>query len=55
VYDALGKEVATLVNDVKPPGTYHMQWDASGVPSGVYYFRITAGKSSEMKKVLLLK
>jgi hypothetical protein len=55
VYNVLGREVATLVNDVKAPGTYSVQWDARAVSSGTYYFRITAGKSAEMKKVLLLK
>jgi hypothetical protein len=41
VYDVLGREVATLVNEVKEPGTHTVQWDASGVASGVYYYRLS--------------
>jgi hypothetical protein len=55
VYNVLGREVATLVNDVKAPGTYNVQWDAREVSSGAYYYRITAGKSAETKRLLLLK
>jgi hypothetical protein len=40
VYDNLGREVATLLNEVKQPGYYTVQWDASGVASGVYYYRL---------------
>jgi hypothetical protein len=55
VYDVLGREVATLVNEVKQPGTYSVTWDASGIASGVYFYRLHAGEFSSMKKMLLLK
>jgi hypothetical protein len=55
VYDVLGREVATLVNEVKQPGAYAVQWDASGVASGVYFYRLQAGGFVQTKKLLLLK
>jgi hypothetical protein len=55
VYDVLGQEVATLVNEVKQPGTYTVQWDASGVASGVYFYRLQAGGFVQTKKLLLLR
>ncbi len=45
VYDVLGRRTATLVNDVQPAGTYAVEWNASGLPSGVYYCRMTAGSN----------
>jgi hypothetical protein len=41
VYDLLGREVATLVNENLPPGSYEVKFDASGLPSGVYFYRLT--------------
>ncbi len=55
VFDLLGREVATLVNEQKSPGTYTMQWNASGVASGVYLYRLTAGAFVETKKCLVLR
>jgi photosystem II stability/assembly factor-like uncharacterized protein len=55
IYDVLGREVATLVNEELHPGTYQAKWDASGQPSGVYYYRLQAGSFSEMKKMVLMK
>ncbi|MBI4547365.1 MAG: T9SS type A sorting domain-containing protein [Ignavibacteriae bacterium] len=55
VYDALGREVATLVNEVKEAGVYTVEWDASGLPSGVYVYRLTAGGSSQARKMLLVR
>lgn len=55
VYDVLGQEVATLVNEVKDPGTYTVQFDASDVPSGVYFYRLHAGDFVATKKLILLK
>jgi hypothetical protein len=55
VYDVLGREVATLVNGVKPMGTYEVTWKAHSVASGVYYYRISAGSFSHGKKLLLLR
>ncbi len=55
VYDMLGREVATLVNEVKDPGTYTVQFDASGSSSGVYIYRLTAGDFTNTKRLVLLK
>lgn len=55
VYDVLGREVATLVNEELHPGAYQVSWNATGAPSGVYYYRLKAGSYSEMKKMVLLK
>jgi photosystem II stability/assembly factor-like uncharacterized protein len=55
VYDALGKEVATVVNEQKSPGTYNINFNASGLSSGIYYYRLTSGNFSETKKMILLK
>jgi len=54
-YDLLGREVATLVNEELPPGTYTRQWDASGVSSGVYFYRLKAGKYVATRKLVLLR
>jgi len=53
VYDVLGREVATLVNEVKEPGVYSVAWDARELSSGVYFYRLTAGRFVETKKLLL--
>jgi hypothetical protein len=55
VYDVLGREVATLVNEVKEPGTYTVQFDGSNLASGVYFYRLQAGTYVETKKLLLLR
>lgn len=55
VYDILGREVATLVNENKPTGVHEVQFDASGLPSGVYLCRMTAGSFMELRKLLLLR
>jgi hypothetical protein len=55
VYDILGHEVATLVNDRKLPGSYSVNWDATGRPSGVYSYRLTAGNFVETRKLILLR
>jgi hypothetical protein len=56
VFDQLGQEVATLVNEVKDPGTYSVNWDAKGVASGVYYYRLEVGNTVlPAKKAMLLK
>ncbi|MCW9066569.1 MAG: T9SS type A sorting domain-containing protein, partial [Ignavibacteriaceae bacterium] len=48
-------EVATLVNDEKPAGTYELNWNAANLPSGVYFYKLQAGKFVETKKMVLLK
>ncbi len=55
VYDALGREVSTLVNEVKPPGTYEVKWDAKGFASGMYIYRFQAGDFVATRKILLLR
>jgi hypothetical protein len=55
VYDVLGREVATLVNEVKQPGAYTVTWDASRMPSGIYFYRLQTGRFTATKKLLLLK
>ena len=55
VTDLLGREVAVLVNEVKPAGVYTATWDAANMPSGVYLCRIVAGDFTRVRKLLLLK
>lgn len=55
IYDILGREIATLVNDQLQPGTYEVAWDASNYPSGVYYYKLKADDFSETKKMILMK
>jgi len=68
VYDLLGREVTTLVNETMQPGSYNVDWDASNYPSGVYFYRLEAGDRStgspkgqtgrgfvESKKMVLVK
>ncbi len=55
VYDLLGREVATLVNEVKEPGRYTVSFDAVGLASGVYYYRLKADTFTATKKLLLLR
>jgi len=55
IYNILGSELETLVNNNLIPGTYETQWSAGDYPSGVYYYKLTAGNYSETKKMILLK
>lgn len=55
IFDILGREVTTLVNEQKQPGKYDVQWNASNNSSGLYFYRIQAGKFVETKKMVLLK
>ena len=55
VYDILGREVATLVNEEKPAGIYESELDASVISSGVYFYRLQASDFVETKKMILLK
>jgi len=55
VYDILGKEVATLVNENKSPGSYQVSFDASGLSSGIYYLAVRFSNLIQTKKMLLLK
>lgn len=55
IYDVLGKEVATLVNEMKQPGFHTVDFDASNLATGVYFYRIDAGEFSSVKKMMLVK
>ena len=56
VYDMLGREIATLVNEEKPIGSYEVEFDAIGLTSGIYYYQIKIGNEfAETKKMVLLK
>ena len=55
IFDALGAEVETLVNGQKMPGNYTVKFDASNLPSGIYYYRLIAGNNTETKKMIYLK
>jgi hypothetical protein len=55
VYDILGKKITTLVNEEKPAGAYELTWNAVGMPSGVYFYKIQAGSFVETKKMILLR
>jgi hypothetical protein len=55
VYNILGKEIAVLVNEVKPAGNYEVNFDASKLSSGVYFYQIQAGNFVETKKMILIR
>lgn len=55
IYDAVGREVQTLVNNTLSPGKYSVSWNASALPSGVYFYRIDAGQFTSIKKMMLIK
>jgi hypothetical protein len=55
VNDALGKQVAILVNGELMPGTYEVEWDGSNYPSGVYFYKLTSENFSETKRMVLIK
>ena len=55
VFDILGNEIETLVNEEKPAGTYELTWNAVKLPSGIYFYQLRAGDFVQMKKMLLLK
>ncbi|RPI70186.1 MAG: T9SS C-terminal target domain-containing protein [Ignavibacteriales bacterium] len=55
VYNALGSEVATLVDEEKPAGIYTANFNASQLPSGVYFYKLETGSMVETKKMILLR
>ncbi len=55
VYDILGKEIETLVNEEKPTGSYEVNFNAGNLASGIYFYTLQAGKFTETKKLILLK
>jgi hypothetical protein len=55
MYDVLGREVQTLVNEQQAPGVYRVNVNAAGFASGVYFYRLEAGSFVQLRKMLLLK
>jgi len=55
IYNTIGKEMTTLVNENKQPGNYEIRYDASKLSSGVYFYKIESGRFIETKKMILLK
>ncbi len=55
IYDVLGREIKTLVNEAKSPGTYEVQFEASGFASGIYLYKIESGSFVQTKKMILLR
>jgi hypothetical protein len=55
IYDVLGNELATLINEEKPAGVYEVEFDASNLSSGIYFYKLTASSFVETKKMTVLK
>ncbi len=55
VYDLLGREIATVVDGQKAPGSYAVEFDASGLASGLYVYRLTAGSYTQTRKMMLVR
>ena len=55
IFDMLGKEIAVLVNEKKPVGNYLVDWNASGLPDGIYFCRLQTGSFVEVKKMQFIK
>lgn len=54
VYDLMGKEISTLVNEEKPPGKYIVEWNVKGLPAGVYFYRIKTGADAPLTKKIIV-
>lgn len=55
IYDVMGREVAQLISDRQPAGNYNIEFNASALASGTYFYKLTAGDFASVKKMLLLK
>jgi len=55
VFDILGKEVALLVNENLSAGNYSVDFEASSLPTGTYFYRLQAGEFTDTKKLVLIK
>ena len=55
IYNVLGQEIETLINEEKPAGNHQIEFNAANLPSGVYFYKIRAGSFSQVKKMLLIK
>ena len=55
IYDILGREVATLIDEFKPAGRYEISFNGADLPSGVYFYQLKSGEYTAVKKMILLK
>jgi len=55
VYNSIGRKISTLLNEVKPKGTFTIEFDGSNLPSGIYYFRLQAATFTDTKKMVFMK
>ena len=55
IFDILGKEITSLLNQQLQPGSYETDWNASDIPGGVYFYRLVSGNFHETKKMILIK
>jgi len=55
IYDVLGNEIATLVDEYRNAGYYELEFDASNLPSGIYFYKLNTGNYTDTKKLILLK
>jgi hypothetical protein len=55
IFNLLGQEVATLVNEIRPAGTYRVSFNAGSLTTGVYFYRLTADNFTQTKRMLLIR
>jgi len=55
VYNVLGQKISKLVNQQYKPGSYHVKFDATGLPSGVYFYQIKMGDYQAVRKMVVLE
>jgi hypothetical protein len=55
IYNLIGQKIVTLVSEKQKAGHYQVEWDASSLSSGIYYYQITAGEFVQTKKMILIK
>jgi hypothetical protein len=55
IFDVLGREIQTLINEKLSAGTYEVDFDGTSLPSGIYFYKITAGDFTDTKKMILAK
>jgi len=55
IYNSLGQKLSILINEIKSPGTYEVQFDGSNFSSGIYFYKLTAGNFSQTNKMILMK
>jgi len=55
IFNIGGQKVATLLDEIRPPGFYRVRWNAVGLPSGIYFFRLMENSRSRVRKALLVK